>query len=33
VPVVRISPHYYNTREEVAELANAIEGLLREEKP
>ncbi|HKI04086.1 MAG TPA: aminotransferase class V-fold PLP-dependent enzyme [Thermoanaerobaculia bacterium] len=33
VPVVRISPHYYNTREEVAELVNAIEGLLREEKP
>jgi len=30
VPVVRISPHYYNTTEEVAELVNAIAVLLRE---
>ena len=30
VRVVRISPHYYNTTEEVAELVNAIEVLLRE---
>lgn len=30
VPVVRISPHYYNTREEVEVLVDAIEGLLRE---
>jgi selenocysteine lyase/cysteine desulfurase len=27
---VRISPHYYNTREEVDVLVDAIEGLLRE---
>jgi selenocysteine lyase/cysteine desulfurase len=33
VPVVRISPHYYNTREEVDVLVNGIEGLLREGKP
>jgi selenocysteine lyase/cysteine desulfurase len=30
VSVVRISPHYYNTTEEVAELVNAIQVLLRE---
>jgi selenocysteine lyase/cysteine desulfurase len=30
VPVVRISPHYYNTCEEVAEVVNAIGVLLRE---
>ena len=30
VPVVRISPHYYNTKEEVDVLVDAIEGLLGE---
>ena len=30
VPVVRISPHYYNTQEEVDVLVDAIEGLLKE---
>jgi len=30
VPVVRISPHYYNTAEEVDALASAVEALLRE---
>lgn len=33
VPVVRISPHYYNTREEVGVLVDAIEGLLTGEQP
>lgn len=33
VPVVRISPHYYNTQEEVDVLVDAIEGLLREDPP
>ena len=32
VPVLRISPHYYNTREEVDTLIAAIEDLLREKK-
>lgn len=31
VPAVRISPHYYNTREEVDALVTAVEDLLREE--
>ena len=31
VPAVRISPHYYNTREEVDALVSAVEDLLREE--
>ena len=33
VPVVRISPHYYNTREEVDVLVDAIEDLLRGGQP
>jgi selenocysteine lyase/cysteine desulfurase len=32
VPVVRISPHYYNTREEVDTLVDAIEALIQEER-
>ncbi len=31
VPTLRISPHYYNTREEVDALVGAVDGLLREE--
>jgi selenocysteine lyase/cysteine desulfurase len=31
IPAVRISPHYYNTREEVDALVTAVEDLLREE--
>jgi selenocysteine lyase/cysteine desulfurase len=30
VPVIRVSPHYYNTREEVDTLVTAIEALLQE---
>jgi len=32
VPVVRVSPHYYNTREEVDTLVDAIEALIQEER-
>ena len=32
VPVVRVSPHYYNTREEVDILVDAIEALIQEER-
>lgn len=29
---VRVSPHYYNTREEVDTLVDAIEALIQEER-
>lgn len=32
VPVVRVSPHYYNTREEVDTLVDAIEALIQEKR-
>jgi selenocysteine lyase/cysteine desulfurase len=32
VPVVRVSPHYYNTREEVDTLVDAIEAFIQEER-
>ena len=30
--MVRVSPHYYNTREEVDTLVDAIEALLQEQQ-